>query len=116
MRSLVKAFGFGVNCSVKTTPYTYYGSDVDGNVTPKTTALFETSVSFDDLNSDESQPFHDAGLFLNATFRNNASESILTTRSCTLRGGIVSYPVIFTNGTVRFQSPSWKNDTFLELQ
>jgi hypothetical protein len=34
--------------------------------------------------------------------------------SCTLRSGIVEYPVLITNGTVSFLSKDWQNDTFVE--
>lgn len=122
----IKGFGFGVSCNTTELPYNLYPETFSNGsvaILPPLEVFTSTAWQLLDYNhgyslEDPTRPIpYTANLLLNATFMGTPTDEMngtLTSHTCALRGGILSYPVQITNATLTLQSPSWQNDTFLE--
>ena len=127
----VRGFGFGVQCNNTRLPYSMENKDKDGGVSFPSVDVFVTSPGYREIYGfggaeelDENfkplqSPTGNNALVFNNTYLDEdvSLDSIghLKNRMCSLRAGIVSYPITISNGTsLTFRSSSWKDDTFLE--
>ena len=136
----IEAFGFGISCNKTGLPYNLnpITNKSGAYVSLRDPVdVFTSSASFlhiyghglaAELNETgyptiptgdqalEQEEYPNTALLLNTTLidtRRASGIGNMVQHTCALRGGVVSYPVTITNGTVAFQSSSWRNDTFL---
>lgn len=120
----VRGFGFGVSCNTSGVPY-----DLNPFINPGDSATLTGPVNvysasaWQILSYDYVGPAEDTrydyrtALLLSTTFMETRAEDMkgsLTSYQCAFRGGIVSYAVTISSNITALQSPSWRNDTFLE--
>ena len=117
----VKAFGFGVTCTNTTVDYDFSLNCTAGGACSVGTIVnvFSTNASMISIDTNkENSGFQSfSALQLLSSFiavPSGSDKGTLQQQSCTLRSGIVEYPILITNGTVSFLSRDWRNDTFVE--
>ena len=117
----VKAFGFGVTCTNTTLDYDFSLNCTAGGSCSVGAIVNVFSINASRISIDTKKEISGfqsfSALQLNSSFIAHPSGSDkgnMLLRSCTLRGGIVEYPILITNGTVLFASKDWRNDSFVE--
>lgn len=122
MLASVKAFGFGVSCTNSTVDYDFgLNCTSDGSCSGGPMVnVFSTNASLIPIDTTQENGVSESfsALQLMSTFIAQPSgvyNGTMLQHSCTLRSGIVEYPVLITNGTVSFLSNDWRNDTFVDV-
>ncbi|KAJ9610455.1 hypothetical protein H2200_005232 [Cladophialophora chaetospira] len=128
----VPGFGFGVHCNETKIPFTLVKISASGGVSVNTIDSFVSGAGYQEIYGfggsqeldEDFKPLKETSntaLILNNTYLADTATSdpgavgYLRNRVCALRGGIVSYSVTVSNGTLlSLRSSSWKDDTFLE--
>lgn len=122
----IKGFGFGVQCNMTGIFYNLApttgpnGTSLVAPVQVYTADASYIAVYGHGGPNEESTIYNynqSYAVLLNTTIMANAaakSNGTLQEHLCALRGGIVSYPIKISNGTITLQSNSWTSDTFIE--